>query len=57
MQNLCKLNFNSFDVRRFKIHQNINCDFIWISGTVCEFLSSLYISLLPLFKNEHALIL
>lgn len=57
MQNYVNINFNSLNVNGSKIPQNINCDFIWINGTMCEFLSSLYLALFPLLKNEHALIL
>ena len=46
------LNFSSFNVNGSKIHQNGNCDFIWMSGIMCKFLFSFYLSLLPLFKKR-----
>lgn len=52
---ICKihvnLNFNSLNVNGSKIHKNVNGDFIWISGTMCEFLSSLCLSVFLLVKK------
>lgn len=57
MQIYVNFNFNSLNVNGSKSHQNINCDFIWASGTMCEFLSSLYYTVFLHFKNEPTFIL